>query len=133
MYCIECLNLKNKVDKYQKHNHTATCAKKGKLITIRSNEGHGLYDGSIKGTEMRNVQVCRFSFPRYPLDETTLVIALSKEAEEYVVQKRKKDLRKIVTYLIRQCSEQDSFEVFKNLSFDDFLYFVSMFDELKKF
>ena len=61
--CIECLDLKNKVNKYQKHNHTATCAKKEKLITIRSTEGHGFLDGKIKGTEMKNVQVCRFSFP----------------------------------------------------------------------
>ena len=51
--CIECINLKNKVKKYQKHNHTATCAKKGKLISIRSNEGHGLLDVQIKGIEMK--------------------------------------------------------------------------------
>ena len=131
--CVECLNLKEKVNKYQNHRHTATCAKKGKLITIKSNEGHGQFDGTIKGKEMKNIQVCRFSFPRYPLDETTLIIAIPKDADEDMVKKRKQDLRKIVTYLIRQTSEQESFEAFQKLSFYEFLYSVGMFKGLKTF
>ena len=33
--CLECKTLKNKVEKYQTHHHTTTCAKKGKLSTLR--------------------------------------------------------------------------------------------------
>ena len=43
--CPDCQLLVDKVSKYQKHNHTFTCKKKGKTINIKSNEGHGIDDG----------------------------------------------------------------------------------------
>jgi hypothetical protein len=36
--CEECKCLKEKCDKFQTHNHTFTCAKKNKTITIGTNE-----------------------------------------------------------------------------------------------
>jgi len=35
--CRLCSSLKEKVKKYQTHKHTASCSKKGKLITIKKN------------------------------------------------------------------------------------------------
>ena len=37
--CEDCLLSIDKVKKYQKHNHTFTCAKKKKVITIKETEG----------------------------------------------------------------------------------------------
>jgi hypothetical protein len=37
----KCKKLKEKVEKYQGHKHTFTCAKKIKTVTIKENEGHG--------------------------------------------------------------------------------------------
>ena len=61
--CIECNILKEKVNKYQVHHHTRTCAKKHKVITIKKREGYGRLDGVIEGTELKNIQLCRFNFP----------------------------------------------------------------------
>ena len=43
--CPECQNLLQKVQKYQMHKHTFTCAKKRKVITLKETEGHGHLDG----------------------------------------------------------------------------------------
>ena len=102
VHCEECNILKSKVEKFQKHSHTFTCAKKGKTITIKDNEGHGRLDGTIKGPELKNIPVCRFKIPRFPLDETKLVLAISKDIEESDIKERKKDLSKIIKFLIRQ-------------------------------
>ena len=69
----ECVQLKEKVKKYQTHNHTFTCAKKIKSITIKENEGFGRLDGSRKGAALSNIRICRFKFPKFPLNETKLV------------------------------------------------------------
>ena len=79
--CKECKKLREKVDKYQSHNHTFTCAKKRKTMTIGESEGHGRLDGVIRGTELSNISVCRFRFPKFPLDETKLIIGMPKETE----------------------------------------------------
>ena len=100
--CTECQNLKAKASKFQTHNHTSTCHKKGKIITIRKNEGHGRLDGIIEGEELKGISVCRFRFPRFPMDRTRLVFGISQDMPEENLNTRKKDLRKIVTFLIRQ-------------------------------
>ena len=56
--CNECKDLVEKVNKYQSHNHTFTCAKKKKTITIKETEGHGRLDGFVKGVELKNIPVC---------------------------------------------------------------------------
>ena len=94
--------LKEKVDKLQRHNHTFTCAKKGKTITIKEMEGHGKFDGYKKGPELRNIPVCRFKIPKFPLDETKLILRLPKDTPEDVIKERKKDLDQIIKFLIRQ-------------------------------
>ena len=53
--CQECIQLKEKVEKYQRHNHTFTCEKKKKSITIKENEGHGRLDGIRNGPALTNI------------------------------------------------------------------------------
>ena len=67
--CVNCQLFKDKVEKYQFHNHTFTCAKKKKTITIKANEGHGRLDGIKNGPDLSNIPICRFHFPKFPLDE----------------------------------------------------------------
>ena len=133
VHCDECLALKDKVMKYQSHRHTFTCAKKGKLMTIKENEGFGRLDGSIKGPLLSNISVCRFRFPRFPLDETRVVQGLPKDTSEDVVKAYKADLQKIIKYLVRQThtegnqNESECWKRLKSLGFWDFLYDVGMF------
>ena len=58
--CQVYQNLKEKVQKYQSHEHTFTCAKKSRTITIKENEGHGRFDGKIKRTTI----IKHFNFSR---------------------------------------------------------------------
>ena len=65
--------LKN-VDTYQSHMKCSfTCHKKRKIMTIKATEGHGRYDGR-EGEELSRVPVCRFKFPKYPMDETKVLL-----------------------------------------------------------
>ena len=63
--CEECQNLRDKVEKYQTHKHTFTCAKKRKTITIQSNEGHGRYDGCILGPLLPNILFADLDFQSF--------------------------------------------------------------------
>ena len=135
--CEECENLRKKNEKYQTHKHTFTCAKKRKTITIKETEGHGRKDGIMKGTALSNIQICRFRFPKFPLDETKFVLALPKDTEEELIKRYKLDLNKITKFLIRQTyssdnhQESESFKTLKDLDFWHFLYEAGMFDQNK--
>ena len=100
--CAECKHLKEKIEKYQSHNHTFTCAKKMRTLTIQESEGHGRLDGRVKGSKLSNVPICRFRFPKFPLDETKLIQGISKDIDDQIIKARKDDLNKIVKFLIRQ-------------------------------
>ena len=138
--CDQCQSLREKVIKYQTHGHTFTCAKKRKTITIKENEGHGRLDGSVKGPALTNISVCRFRFPRFPLNKTKVVLGLSKDTDEDIIKTCRADLSKITKYLVRQTHrennrvESESWEKLKQLSFWEFLYEVGMFatDKLLK-
>jgi hypothetical protein len=135
--CNVCENLREKVRKYQNHRHTFTCAKKKKTITIKEGEGHGRLSGHMKGPELRNIPVCRFRFPRFPMDETKLILGISKDADEILIKDYKKDLNKIINFLIRQTycekiqNENESWERLKNMNFWEFLHAVGKFVEEK--
>jgi hypothetical protein len=113
--------------------HTFSCAKKKKSISIKENEGHGRLSSLIKGPELRNIPVCRFRFPRFPLDETKLILGISKDIDETIIKERKKDLNMINNFLIRQTysegtlNENRSWQNLKNLNFLEFLHAVGMF------
>ena len=136
--CNKCKSLKEKVLKYQSHKHTFTCAKKRKTVTIKENEGHGRLDGFVKGTILSNISVCRFRFPKFPLDQTKLVVGMSKEIDEDTMKQYKADLIKITKYLIRQThtenrhDECEAWKEMKDFSFWKFLHEVGMFDENKR-
>ena len=102
LLCTECQFLKEKVEKYQSHNHTFTCAKKMKTMTVKETEGYGRLDGKVKGPALQNIPVCRFKFPKFPLDETKLIRGMSKDTDEKIVKARKDDLNKIMKFLVRQ-------------------------------
>ena len=135
--CKECKDLKKKVEKYQSHHHTFTCQKKMKSLTIKSNEGHGRLDGKQEGPVLSNITVCRFKFPKFPLDETQLILGIPIDTDETIVKERKKDLDKIRKFLIRQTfTDQDinqleSWEKMQKMNFWDYLYHAGMFDENK--
>ena len=135
--CPDCLLLIEKASKYQKHGHTFTCKKKSKTINIKANEGHGIDDGIKEGPELNNIPLCRFNFPKYPSDKTKFILGIEKDLDEKVLASRKKDLKKITKYLIRQtfCEsnlvESKSWKALKKMDFHEFLYNVGMFSERK--
>ena len=114
--------------------------KKRKTIVIKENEGHGRLDGIVKGSALTNISVCRFRFPRFPLNKTKVVLGLTKDMDEDMIKKCKADLAKITKYLIRQTHresdqvESESWKKLKQLNFWEFLYEVGMFttDKLLK-
>ena len=137
--CEICHRLKEKAEKYQSHYHTFTCEKKKKIMSIKPDEGHGRLNGQIKGSELSNISVCRFRFPRFPLDETKLILGISKDANPNLIKERRSDLSKITKYLIRQThtekpyTESESCKKLKRLHFWKFLYEVGMFNNMKLF
>ena len=137
--CTECKYLQEKVKHFQCHSHTFTCEKKKKFITIKENEGHGRLDGKSKGPELRNIPVCRFHFPKWPMNETKVVLQVSKEIEDEELKKRKTDLCKVRKFLLRQTFkengiiQEDKMNTLKSLSFWEFLYEAGMFESCKEF
>ena len=111
--------------------------KKKKTLTIRSHEGHGKKDDIIEGDTLKNISVCRFKFPKFPLNETRLVRGCNKDLDEEEIKSRKNDLNKIVKFLIRQThTEKDiesleSWKWLKQMDFWQFLLEVGMFTEEK--
>ena len=101
-------------------------------MTIKETEGHGRFDGFNIGPKLSNISVCRFHFPKFPLNRTELIIGVSKDMDEEIIKKRKEDLNKIVKFLIRQtCDDKGNYGVessnLKNLNFFEFLYKAGMF------
>ena len=131
--CTECNQLKEKVQQFQSHSHTFSCRKKRKVITIREFEGHGRLDGISHGAALVRVPICRYKFPKFPLDETKLIKGIPKDADEDQVKEMKGDLSKIIKYLIRQTytnkklEDLQSWKNLRSLDFYEFLYEVGMF------
>ena len=95
-------------------------------------------DGIEKGKRLTNIQICRFKYPRFPSDETKVIIAMHKDTDEKLVRESKRDLNKIIKYLIRQTFNErnnnySDMSRLKNLSFAEFLYEVGMVKENKFF
>ena len=131
--CKDCEYFREMVSKYQKHKHTSTCSKKKKNITIKSNEGHGIDFGPVSKIELQNIPICRFQYPRFPMDETRLILGVSNDMDDVVLRKRKEDLNKIMKFLLRQTFDMnsESWKKLQNLDFIKFIYHVGMFKETK--
>ena len=137
--CDECIVLKEKVKKFQTHKHTFTCKKKAKTITVKENEGYGRLDGIKTGCVLSNIEVCRFKFPKFPMNKTKLICGIAKDTEESIIKARKNDLNKISKFLLRQTytdqdiNELQSWKRLKDMSYWEFLYEVGMFSSSKLF
>ena len=83
--------------------------------------------------------MCRFKFPKYPLDETRLILGLSKDLDESKVKERRKDLNKILKFLIRQThsdtdqSGKTKLDRLMKMNFYEFLFASGMFSGDKAF
>ena len=121
---------------FQTHNHTFTCEKKKKRISLQSTEGFGRNDGKIKGEKMNDIPNCRFNFPQFPLYRTSFILGMSKSLDSDEKKRRKSDLKKIRNFLIRASKSDEEtdkyFKDFKSWSFIKFLHEVGMFEENKK-
>jgi hypothetical protein len=133
--CDKCVYLQKLIDDFQTHRHTFTCQKKNKVINISEDEGHGRMDGKIKGPRIDNYVHCRFNFPQFPLNKTTFILGIPKDLDAESVDQRRKDLKKIKKYLIRQSYSQYSsvedtpqFQKLRSQTFMEFLYEVGMFN-----
>ena len=104
-----------------------------KTLTIKEGEGHGRLDGKVKGLLLSNLSICRFRFPKFPLDETTVIKGVSKDTDEKLIKTRKEDLSKVIKYLIRQThteknlDDHEGWKKLQGLSFWRFLYEAGMF------
>ena len=130
--CENCRHLQEKVQKYQLHRHSFTCAKKRKTITIHEKEGHGRFDGFKKGAKLSNIPVCRFGFPKFPSDETMIVSGLSKDTDEKIIMRYKADLKKIIKFLIRKTYSDkgiNEMNALQHMSFYEILFEMGMFDK----
>ena len=133
--CEDCGVLKEHVKTFQTHGCTFTCKKKKKILKISGNEGLGKNDPQTS-SEL-SVAVCRFKFPRFPLDKTTLVFPINKDTSEKEVFKMKSDLLHLKKYLARKTSrnmeskeDEESWKKFKQMNFYDFLEDLGMFENI---
>ena len=134
--CPTCTSLKELVKRCQTHNHTFTCKKKRKAMTIRANEGQGRNDGRIKANKISDYVVCRFNFPQFPLPQTVFIKGMSKDLTDEQVKQRKADYRKIKKFLIRQTTTENNEETeelksFNEMTFLQYLFEVGMFENDK--
>ena len=128
--CDECFLLRKMAADFQTHNHTFTCNKKNKVISIKSTEGHGRNGEKIRGTKISEIALCRFNFPRFPLHKTKFILAMQKSLSAEEKNQRKSDLRQIKKFLIRISYNENkshNYEEFKNWTFLQFLFEVGMF------
>jgi hypothetical protein len=113
---IQCLveenedqTLKDNIEKFQFHTCGFTCHKRKKTITIRANEGHAFGETNMsKMIELPHVPVCRFLFPRAPMDKTTVLLGFNKDESEELIKAAKLDYLAIRKYLIRQTHVPDN-------------------------
>ena len=134
--CEECNLVKELVRKYQTHCCTFSCHKKKKFMKVHKKEGLGLNEEDDDDKEEVIAKICRFRFPRYPLDATTLIFPLTKSDDAKEVNKMKKDLRHIKCYLIRRMQylinkeDEELWKKFIAMDFYEFLHDLGFFKEI---
>ena len=131
--CSDCDLIKERVLLFNTHGCTFSCKKKKKMLKIKENEGHGKLDGKMSGNSIDDYIICRYNFPQYPIDETILLLGLSKDHNEEDLKQRKTDYKKIRKFLIRQTNSDEAWENLKSMSFNKFLVEVGMLDVEKSF
>lgn len=134
--CVECGRIQRLVTTYQAHSHKQSCFKKKKFMRIASNEGHGRYDGVYSEEEIV-IPRCRYSFPKCPMDETTFITAFPKDTPKEIVKSAKEDYGKVRRFLLRLTNrrhyqESAQWQHFLEMSFNEFLFAVGMFEDEDK-
>ena len=129
--------LRANLEQFQAHNCTFTCAKKRKTLTIEVDEGWGSDMPVPAGAKaLVQVPICRFGFPRNPIDQTTALPAFKEDDDEEMVKEAKKDYLRIRKFLLRQTfvpkgenrADQSYYIALQNLEFPQFLRKVGMFE-----
>ena len=121
----------------QNHNHTFTCYKKKRMVTIPEKEGHGRLDG-VKVGPCLKVPVCRFLFPRPPLRESCLIEPPNDDTHPDTVKQWKEFWTKTRLYMLRQAFQEypgqvtDERRHFLILSFEEFLDELGLTEEQYK-
>ena len=131
--CDACRQMHEYVSTFQFHRCTTSCRKKKKVVHVLGSQGLGVHE-----EESCDIiwLVCRYKFPKFPMYKTVLLFPISKNEDPKKVHQVKKDLKHIIAYLIRRASFIDSKEnehlwlKFKNMSFDEFLLDVGMYESL---
>ena len=133
---IEDEGLRQRVQRFQQHTCTFSCHKKKKFVTLQKNEGHAFRKNSIiTGPILENIPVCRYKFPRLPMDKTEVLIAFQKDEDEEVIKAAKKDYLFLRKYLLRQTHDLNS-NLYQNLKMQDFRTFlknIGMFSEVNQY
>ena len=131
--CRPCQEVLEVVSSYQCHSHKTSCFKKKRILRILPREGHGRLDGTMEEEELI-VRVCRYNFPKNPSDTTCFIPAFPKDHPKKEVEKAKADYLKIRKYLLRLTNQADweateTWPQFLQMSFQEFLYAVGMYEE----
>ena len=130
--------LRSRIEKFQVHSDSFTCFKKKKRITIKKNEGHGISKPPPNAIDLIAINICRFGFPKFPMDKTVALMAYSKNEDKDVIAQGKKDFSMIRKFLLRQTycppgakkEDQEGYKKLVSLSFREFLIQVGMFEGL---
>ena len=131
--CEDCASLLELVKTFQTHHCTFSCKKKKKYIHILPGQGLGINEpDSIEII----THVCRFKFPRFPIDRNIVLLPISKNEDPKAADKMRRDLKHIKAYLIRKTyffvSKENEAEwmKFKNMTFEEYLCDLGMFEEI---
>ena len=71
------------------------------------------------------VKLCRYKFPRYPLDKLEILYPVEKDDKN--INNYKKDMLHIKKYLTRQCNDEASLRKIQEKNFWEFLYDLGFF------
>ena len=128
--CNECEELSKLVERYQTHSHKPSCLKRKRIIRINAKEGFGRLDGDKEDTEIL-VPVCRYNFPKNPIDKTEFITKFPKDYDHKELKKAKDDYEKIRKYLLRLTHDEnfqtkEAWSNFCQLDFYDYLYEIGM-------
>ena len=131
--CEECEELKMLVKTFQSHHCTFTCKKRKKFTKIYGAQGLGLQEDKSDDIV---THVCRFSFPRFPVDKNIFLFPISKTEDPKAKQAMKKDYEHIKAYLIRRThffeskTQENIWLAFEKMTFDEFLQDLGMLENI---
>ena len=129
--CEDCEKMVDLVKTFQVHKCTSSCRKKKKYIHILPGQGLGI-------SEQESIEiitsVCRYRFPKFPIDKNIVLLPLSKDEDPKLLVKMKKDLKHIKSYLIRKTyfwqsnENEEDWLKFEKMTFEEFLQDTGMFE-----